>query len=345
MLTTGPATKPPVDNPLLFIDTNILLDFYRQPISNAGLSLLRRVGDHHAAIITGEQVEMEFKKQRHATIVDAREKMKIPSLDFPIPAFLSGSEEEEALKAYRTQLTEHASTIRAKVEEILREPDRHDPVYEVAEALFRSETLFNLSRQKTQRFAIRQKAENRFKLGYPPRKPGDTSMGDAVNWEWMVECVTTSKRDLVIVSRDTDYGIRSKEGRILNDWLRHEFAERTGGSNRVFLTDRLAEAFELIAVPVSPAEVAEENAMLRRQTAIGRIMLAWGEKWLELSPLQRQLLDTFAAVTSENFPRGSRVAEIAARTEIPESEVRAELQNAMEMIQTTPEPPSTPEPD
>src|SRR5580765_7471463 len=41
----------------------------------------------------------------------------------------------------------------------------------------------------------------------PPRKPNDTSMGDAINWEWIVECAKTLNGSVIIVSRDRDYGV------------------------------------------------------------------------------------------------------------------------------------------
>jgi hypothetical protein len=47
---------------LLFIDTNIFLDFYRVRGGGEGLSLLQRVEEHHDRIITGDQVEMEYNR-------------------------------------------------------------------------------------------------------------------------------------------------------------------------------------------------------------------------------------------------------------------------------------------
>ena len=46
---------------LLFIDTNIFLDFYRQVGRESNLSILKHLRPHHDRIITTRQVEMEFK--------------------------------------------------------------------------------------------------------------------------------------------------------------------------------------------------------------------------------------------------------------------------------------------
>ena len=65
----------------------------------------------------------------------------------------------------------------------------------------------SLSKEKEQKKVFRL-AWRRFLLGYPPRKADDTSIGDAVNWEWVVDCAKRANADVVIVSRDSDYGVR-----------------------------------------------------------------------------------------------------------------------------------------
>src|ERR1700720_3909675 len=51
----------------------------------------------------------------------------------------------------------------------------------------------------------------RFLFGCPPRKKNDSSIGDAINWEWIVECANACQAEIHIVSRDTDYGITLEE--------------------------------------------------------------------------------------------------------------------------------------
>lgn len=49
---------------LIFIDTNIFLDFYRFKKSDITLKYLDTIDKHHSRIITTSQVEMEFMKNR-----------------------------------------------------------------------------------------------------------------------------------------------------------------------------------------------------------------------------------------------------------------------------------------
>ena len=59
-----------MSNYLVFVDTNILLDFYRFR-RESGLVLLQRFDKIHDRLITTYQVEMEFKKNRQRVILDA----------------------------------------------------------------------------------------------------------------------------------------------------------------------------------------------------------------------------------------------------------------------------------
>src|SRR5690606_22634600 len=124
-----------------------------------------------------------------------------------------------------------------RIGRVLKEPSKHDPVYKVAQRLFRQKTPLNLSRDAKVRFEIRRLARKRFLLGYPPRKDSDLSIGDAINWEWIVRCAQTSGNDVVIVSRDQDYGVRFADRPIINDWLLQEFKERVSRRRRLVLTD------------------------------------------------------------------------------------------------------------
>jgi hypothetical protein len=122
--------------------------------------------------------------------------------------------------------------------------------------------LYNLTREKQIRIKIRNLAKKRFVLGYPPRKKEDNSIGDALNWEWIIECSIKSSKDVIIVTRDTDFGTIFNNKSYLNDWLRQEFSERVGRKRRIILTDKLSHAFKLVDIPVTKAMEEEENKLI-----------------------------------------------------------------------------------
>ena len=69
---------------LIFVDTNIMLDFYRKPGENAGrqIASLRK---HLNSIIVTEQVKMEFLNNRQKAISEMLEQMAAPRTA-PLPS-------------------------------------------------------------------------------------------------------------------------------------------------------------------------------------------------------------------------------------------------------------------
>jgi hypothetical protein len=131
-------------------------------------------------------------------------------------------------------------------------------VYKVCQRIFHKNDELNLTRENVLRHTIRRKAFRRFFQGYPPKKRNDTSIGDAFNWEWMVHCATERKAGLVIVTRDSDYGVTLENKSYINDHLRQEFSERVSRKRKLMLHPRLSTALKLFDVEVSEQEAAFE---------------------------------------------------------------------------------------
>jgi hypothetical protein len=90
---------------LIFVDTNILLDFYRVRSSNVGLELLDLIEEHKNIIITGSQVEMEYKKNRQRVVLDALNAQKTPEFGgLSPPAFLADSQPAKMIAKAREAL-------------------------------------------------------------------------------------------------------------------------------------------------------------------------------------------------------------------------------------------------
>lgn len=250
--------------PLIFIDTNIFLDFYRVRGKDAALGLLQHIDGNHDIIIGTMQVEMEFKKNRQKTILDALKQLE-PNWGgmSQIPSLLLEAQPSEMIEKSKGEIKRQIGALRTRVDRMLRNPAQHDPVYKVAQRLFKEKNDLQLNRSVARRKVIRAKAFRRFLMGYPPRKASDTSYGDAINWEWVVECASTKSRDIVIVSRDSDYGMMVSGEPVLNDWLLQEFKERVSRKRKIRLTDRLAEAFKRAAVRVTKTEEKEEEGLIR----------------------------------------------------------------------------------
>lgn len=256
---------------LLFIDTNIFLDFYRARGRDAGLSVLSHLAAHQDRLVLTSQVEMEFMKNRQDAILEAHRQFKAPDWGSgTVPSFLVESKPNKGLETAKKQIQTQMTRMRTRIARVLTEPAKYDEVYKALKPLFRATTPYCLGRKHDARDTIRRLALKRFGLGYPPRKDSDTSIGDAINWEWMVRCAQKSGKHLILVSRDTDYGSVFNDSPVLNDWLRHEFSERVSNKRKLVLTGRLTEAFKLLAIPVTEKEVAQETALIEQSSAAKR---------------------------------------------------------------------------
>lgn len=259
-------------DPLLFIDTNILLDFYRNR-GDAGLALLERLDSLHQRIIGTYQVEMEFKKNRQNVITSCLGDLKDGAGGIGAPGFLSSAKTLEIIHRQKKDNAKRLKDLKDRITKVLAKPTINDPVYKVAQRLFAIESDFYLQRIDERKYHFRRAAWKRFILGYPPRKKSDTSTGDSINWEWIVDCVARSNRDVLIVSRDADYGVTVDGESYINDWLLQELRERTKKTRIVALYDRLSTALRRldIEVTVEEARAEDEAATAGASMDIGRM--------------------------------------------------------------------------
>jgi hypothetical protein len=246
---------------LLFIDTNIWLDFYRSR-TEAGLSLLSHVENVSDRLIVPYQLEMEYKRNRQAAILEGLEGLKPPA-SISRPGMFSDAKVSSALKKNILAATKRVAALKEKMKRALADPSNCDPVYQVCQRLFHAETELVLKRDDKFRHIIRRRAFRRFLHGCPPRKRNDTSIGDAFNWEWMIECADRNNAELVIVSRDADYGVCFEGKTYINDHLSQEFHERLSRKRNLLLYMKLSEALKHFEVAVTPEEEKEEDAWTR----------------------------------------------------------------------------------
>lgn len=261
---------------LIFIDTNILLDFYRVDSGDAALSLLKYFDGNYQRMITTSEVEMEFKKNRQHIILDQVNSIKINKSELiKIPSFLRDSRLEKSVKVTQAKLNKQSGSLIERSLKILKNPSLYDPVYKALQKLFHARKSCHLTRDKEIRFEIRELAKKRFILGYPPRKDSDTSMVDAINWEWIIHCAKDSTDDIVIVSRDRDYGEHYQKESLLNDWLLEEFKDRVSPRRSILLTKRLTEAFKLASISVSQDEERSEEELLEKRNYESNLKTHW----------------------------------------------------------------------
>jgi len=241
---------------LLFIDTNIWLDFYRSR-NETGLALLKHAEAVSDRIIVTYQLESEFKRNRQAAILEGMQELKSPA-QVPRPGIFSDAKASEVLARSMKEADKRVRALKAKLTKVLDNPAAHDPVYQACQRIFHRQDPLVLTRDDPARHVIRRKAFRRFLHGCPPRKRNDISIGDAINWEWMIHCAKAENAELVIVSRDSDYGIHFENKAYVNDHLKQEFGERVSRKRKLLLYVKLSDALKHFAVPVTAQEEAAE---------------------------------------------------------------------------------------
>jgi hypothetical protein len=254
------AKKP--KQKLLFVDTNILLDFYRSQ-NDAGLSLLGHLHALHDRIVTTFQVEMEFKKNRHNVIAESFRALKAPETTISPPAFLKEAKTIEVMKRNQKNTAARIARFKKRIRAVVGNPSLKDPVYQTVQTLFAEPTAYNLHRGHPEVGTIKRKAWRRFITGCPPRKKSDNSIGDAINWEWILRCIGSANKDVVIVSRDGDYGTALDDVVFANFWLAHE-VKRINQQRRILVFDRLSAGLKELNVKVSAAEESEEDELAEK---------------------------------------------------------------------------------
>lgn len=252
---------------LIFIDTNILLDFYRIKKSDISLKYLKEIEAHKEILILTNQVEMEFKKNRQKVISEAFSEInKMSSTNVNVPTILFDAKPVEMIRKAQSVISEQQKKITDRVNKILANPGTQDKVFQTLQRVFKTEGEYNLSRNNKKRFSIRKLALKRFGLGYPPRKSTDNSIGDSINWEWIIDCAIRTDKHIIIVTRDGDFGLTHNGNSFLNDWLQIEFKERVSAKRKIILTDKLSRAFRLVEIPVTKEMEEEEKNVIAINT-------------------------------------------------------------------------------
>ena len=165
----------------IFIDTNILLDFFH--FTNEQLDSLNKVfasHEHGAATVhlTG-QVKDEFRRNREAKINDALKRFKETKFTARLPSFMQAYDEY-------CDVTRLVSELQAKSKAILEKV--HDDIARqelMADKLIKD--IFDKFKLIQTSDKIYDAASRRISVGNPPGK--NKSIGDAINWLILLETV------------------------------------------------------------------------------------------------------------------------------------------------------------
>lgn len=206
----------------LFIDTNVLLGFYRY--SKDDLAKLNQLEDlivktkDIKLIVTNQQVD-EFYRNRDKVIADV---VKELSTSISIPQLFSGHSDYKLIRKQAEMIKTEVERVKNETLEDARKGNLKADA--IISRLFKDATVVSAE--------IMRKAKSRSEVGNPPGKAG--SLGDAINWELLLSVVPADE-DLHIVSRDGDYASALDKGQ-LNSFLEKEWNKSRFGSLHLYET-------------------------------------------------------------------------------------------------------------
>ncbi|MDI6451877.1 PIN domain-containing protein, partial [Anaerobaca lacustris] len=203
------------------------------------------------------------------------------------------------MKKRFSEVKKDVEDLTLRLQKMLGEPGTNDPVYTTLEGLFSKNDRLALHEASPERAGVVQRAHDRFLLGYPPRKKADTSFGDSINWEWLIQIASQEALTVYVVSRDADYGVSLQSEYHLNDWLKEEFSRRAKKGASIHLMGVLSEALKQFSVSVSKAQQVAEQSIMRRRS------------WTERAGASGRYIDYLRSLSEEDRERelDSKIAD------------------------------------
>ncbi len=251
----------PRSKKLLFVDAHIWLDFYRAT-SDVGLGLLEYVEVISDSVIVTYQLESEVMRDRQSAIIAGMQGLTTQAQVAP-PAILSDAQSTRALARNHRDAEKRVQALKLRLKRVLADPSKYDVIYQACQRIFHRDDPLVLTSDNPLRSRIRSRALRRLVHGCPPRGRSSSSISDGFNWEWMIECARRAHADLVVVSRNSDFGASFDGEAYANDRLRQEFSERVGGKCKLLLCTLLSGGLNHFGMTVSPVEEAAEVEFLR----------------------------------------------------------------------------------
>lgn len=216
----------------LFIDTNIFLSFFH--LSNDDLEEIHKltvlIEKGEVILWLPEQIIDEFYRNRENKISEATKKLKEQHTKPQFPQICKDYDEypeiRELLKEYEKKLS---SLIKKVSDDISARTLKADQ--KIAE-LFDKSKVINTSQELVDKARLRMDVRN------PPGKDG--SLGDAINWEGLLEKVP-NKQDLYLIADDKDYYSVLDDNK-LKDFLLDEWKHKKTANIKFFR--RLSQFFK-----------------------------------------------------------------------------------------------------
>ena len=212
----------------LFIDTNVFLSFYH--MTNEDLielqKLVRLIGEKEVILHLPQQVIDETWRNRAAKINDSLSPFQKAKFSLAYPSYCKAYEEYDKMRTLQKETEKQHANLIQKIEA--------DVAKRNLKADILLNELFGMAKTIERSPSIIAKARERMDLGNPPGKKG--SLGDAINWECLLESVPKGYT-LILIADDSDFSSP------LDTYKINEFLAQEWGRGIIFYR-RLSDFFK-----------------------------------------------------------------------------------------------------
>jgi predicted nucleic acid-binding protein len=180
----------------LFIDTNILLSFYtldRGDLAELN-KLIEAIDRHQITLLLTEQLIDEFNRNREQRIDGAIKSLRNQTFNPQFPQLCEDYPEVEILRDSLKQYERiHIDLINKIIADIKAKDLKADRIVR---------SLFSSGKKLVANLDILDRARFRMGVGNPPGK--NNSLGDAINWECLLDGIPVGE-DLYFITGDKDF--------------------------------------------------------------------------------------------------------------------------------------------
>lgn len=237
----------------LFLDANILLDFYRfgdDDISEVG-KIVELIKGQEIVLFTNSQLESEIERNREKVLSESFSALKANKFSVRAPNYCASFPEYAELREALKVAGERHAALVAALENRVKQ--RQLPADTLIKTLLANAKVMPIDS------TVVGKAKLRVDLGNPPGKKG--SLGDAVHWECLLANASGYSFDLV--SRDGDFASDLDSGKI-KSMLQAEWSSRFGKHSSISLFPSLGAYLRTRFHQIKLSDEAAKNELIER---------------------------------------------------------------------------------
>lgn len=238
----------------VFVDTNILLSFYRY--SSDDLEEVRKlvvaIREGQVKLYLPKQVVREFHRNRDTTIAEALKRLRDQRFSVAFPQMSKDFAEFDVLQNLLKDIDQNHSSLLNKLSEAARNGElKADKIIN---------QLLDLAEEIPCPPDLVARARLRSEIGDPPGKKG--SLGDAINWEALLAGVP-AREQFYFVSGDKDYSSALDEDD-LDSFLESEWRDKK--QSVIVRYSRLSAFFRDHFPEINLADELEKNLIVEALT-------------------------------------------------------------------------------